>query len=87
MSREQKHEKGTPNAVVKGPSNEYFSQSEFEDACVAYLDRIFPDWKSADETRMFPPWFQFRYLSPTGKASGALPFNKDLKADLKGDEE
>ena len=86
MSREQKHEKGTPNAVVKGPSNEYFSRSEFEDACVAYLDRIFPDWKSADETRMFPPWFQFRYLSPTGKASGALPPNKDLKADLKGDE-
>ena len=72
--------------VVKGPSNEYFRQSEFEDACVAYLDRIFPEWRSADETYMFPPWFQYRYLSPTGKASGALPFNKDLKADLKGDE-
>ena len=88
MSRERKHEEemGIPDAVVKGPSNEYFSRSEFEDACVTHLDRTFPDWKSADKTYLFPPWFQYRYLGPSGKASGAIPFNKDLKADLKGDE-
>ena len=67
---------GIPDAVVKGPSNEYFSRCEFEDACVTYLDRIFPDWKSADKTYLFPPWFQYRYLAPSGKASGAIPFNK-----------
>ena len=88
MSRERNHEEemGIPDAVVKGPSNEYFSRCEFEDACITYLDRIFPDWKSADKTYLFPPWFQYRYLAPSGKASGAIPFNKDLKADLKGDE-
>lgn len=70
-------------AVVKGPSNEYFLH--FEDACDAYVSRIFPDWKLIDKTFMFPPCFPCRYLAPTGQASGAVPLTKSEEVDLKGD--
>ena len=72
------------SAYVKGPANEYFG--DLEVACDAYLCRLFPEWKKADRTYMFPPVFPFRYIAPTGKASGAVPLSKSEKVDVKGDE-
>lgn len=71
-------------AVVKGPANEYFG--DLEAAGDAYLCRLFPEWKTADRTYMFPPVFPFRYIAPTGKASGAVPLSKSEEVDVKGDE-
>lgn len=68
-------------AVVKGPSCKYFQ--DFEEACAAYVTKIFPDfkdWKSLGEkTFMFPPCFPCRYLAPTDKASGAMRLTKNEK--------
>lgn len=71
-------------AIVKGPANEYFG--DLEAAGDAYLCRLFPEWKTADRTYMFPPVFPFRYIAPTGKASGAVPLSKSEEVDVKGDE-
>ena len=75
-------------AVVKGPSCKYFQ--DFEEACAAYVTKIFPDfkdWKSLGEkTFMFPPCFPCRYLAPTDKASGAMRLTKNEKNDVKGDD-
>ncbi|XP_068696005.1 uncharacterized protein [Montipora foliosa] len=70
--------------TVKGPANEYFG--DLEAAGDAYLCRLFPEWKEADRTYMFPPVFPFRYIAPTGKASGAVPLSKSEEVDVKGDE-
>ena len=70
--------------TVKGPVNEYFG--DLEAAGDAYLCRLFPEWKEADRTYMFPPVFPFRYIAPTGKASGAVPLSKSEEVDVKGDE-
>ena len=75
--------------VVKGPSLKYFE--DFEEACAAYVTRIFPgfnDWKSLGEkTFMFPPCFPCRYLASTDhKASGFMPPTKRQMNDIKGDD-
>lgn len=70
------------SAVFKGPANEYFG--DLEVACDAYLCRLFPEWKKVDRTYMFPPVFPFRYIAPTGKASGAVPLSKSEEVDVKG---
>lgn len=70
--------------IVEGPANE--SLCDLEVACDAYLCRLFPDWKRTDRTYMFPPAFPFRYIAPTGKASGAVPLSKSEEVDVKGDE-
>lgn len=69
---------------VKGPANEYFY--DLEEACDAYLCRLFSDWKITDRTYMFPPTFPFRYTGPTGVASGAVRLSKSEEVDVKGDE-
>ena len=74
-------------AVVKGPSNEYFQ--DFEKACAAYLNKIFPDfkdWKFGEKTFVFPPCFPCRYLAPIDKASGAMPLTNGEKNDIRGDD-
>ena len=60
--------------VVKDSAGEYFCI--FEQACEAYLNRLWPDWKTNDRTYMFPPTFPFRYTAPTGAASGAVGLSK-----------
>ena len=70
--------------AVKGPANEYFY--DLEEACEAYLCRLFSDWKITDRTYMFPPAFPFRYIAPTGVASGAVRLSKSEEVDVKGDE-
>lgn len=69
---------------VKGPANEYFN--DLEEACDAYLCGLFADWKITDRTYMFPPAFPFRYVAPTGVASGAVRLSKSEEVDVKGDE-
>lgn len=70
--------------TVKGPANEYFY--DLEEACDAYLCGLFADWKITDRTYMFPPAFPFRYVAPTGVASGAVRLSKSEEVDVKGDE-
>lgn len=70
--------------TVKGPANEYFN--DLEEACDAYLCGLFADWKITDRTYMFPPTFPFRYVAPTGVASGAVRLSKSEEVDVKGDE-
>lgn len=70
--------------TVKGPANEYFN--DLEEACDAYLCGLFADWKITDRTYMFPPAFPFRYVAPTGVASGAVRLSKSEEVDVKGDE-
>ena len=65
--------------TVQGPANE--SLCNLEVACDASLCRLFPEWKRTDRTYMFPPIFPFRYIAPTGEASGAVPLSKDVKGD------
>ena len=69
--------------VVKDSAGEYFYI--FEQACEAYLNRLWPDWKTSDRTYMFPPAFPFRYAAPTGDASGAVGISKSEELDIKGD--
>lgn len=69
--------------VVKDSAGEYFYI--FEQACEAYLNRLWPDWKTSDRTYMFPPAFPFRYTAPTGAASGAVGLSKSEEIDIKGD--
>ena len=69
--------------VVKDSAGEYFYI--FEQACEAYLNRLWPDWKKSDRTYMFPPAFPFRYTAPTGDASGAVGISKSEELDIKGD--
>lgn len=69
--------------VVKDSAGEYFCI--FEQACEAYLNRLWPDWKTSDRTYMFPPAFPFRYTAPTGAASGAVGISKSEELDIKGD--
>ena len=69
--------------VVKDSAGEYFCI--FEQACEAYLNRLWPDWKTSDRTYMFPPAFPFRYTAPTGAASGAVKISKSEELDIKGD--
>ena len=69
--------------VVKDSAGEYFYI--FEQACEAYLNRLWPDWKISDRTYMFPPAFPFRYTAPTGDASGAVGISKSEELDIKGD--
>lgn len=69
--------------VVKDSAGEYFCI--FEQACEAYLNRLWPDWKTSDRTYMFPPAFLFRYAAPTGAASGAVGISKSEELDIKGD--
>lgn len=69
--------------VVKDSAGEYFCI--FEQACEAYLNRLWPDWKTSDRTYMFPPAFPFRYTAPTGAASGAVGTSKSEELDIKGD--
>lgn len=76
-------------AVVKGPSNKYFSN--FEEACEVYLAKIFPDfgnWKLNEtlKTYMFPPRFSCRYQAPIDEASGAMRLTTSEEADVKGDD-
>lgn len=70
--------------TVKGPANE--SLCDLEVACDAYLCRLFPEWKRTDRTYMFPPVFPFRYIAPTGEASGSVPLSKSEEVDVKGDD-
>ena len=69
--------------VVKDSAGKYFCI--FEEACEEYLNRLWPDWKTSDRTYMFPPAFPFRYIAPTGAASGAVGLSKSEELDIKGD--
>ena len=69
--------------VVKDSAGKYFCI--FEEACEQYLNRLWPDWKTSDRTYMFPPAFPFRYIAPTGAASGAVGLSKSEELDIKGD--
>ncbi|XP_068699228.1 uncharacterized protein [Montipora foliosa] len=69
--------------VVKDSAGKYFCA--LEEACDAYLSRLWPDWKTTDRTYMFPPAFPFRYKAPTGAASGAVRLSKSEEQDVKGD--
>ena len=69
--------------VVKDSAGKYFCI--FEEACEEYLNRLWPDWKTSDRTYMFPPAFPFRYIGPTGAASGAVGLSKSEELDIKGD--
>ena len=69
--------------VVKDSGGEYFCI--LEEACEEYLNRLWPDWKTSDRTYMFPPAFSFRYIAPTGAASGAVGLKKSEESDMKGD--
>ena len=68
---------------MKDSAGEYFCI--FEQACEAYLNRLWPEWKTSDRTYMFPPAFPFRYTAPTGAASGAVGLSKSEEIDIKGD--
>ena len=69
--------------VVKDSAGKFFCI--FEEACEEYLNRLWPDWKTSDRTYMFPPAFPFRYIAPTGAASGAVGLSKSEELDIKGD--
>ena len=69
--------------VVKDSAGKYFCI--FEEACEEYLNRLWPDWKTSDRTYMFPPAFPFRYIGPTGAASGAVGLSRSEELDIKGD--
>ena len=69
--------------VVKDSGGEYCCIPE--QACKEYFNRLWPDWKTSDRTYMFPPAFPFRYIAPTGAASGAVGLSKSEELDIKGD--
>jgi len=72
--------------LTKGPAGQYIS--DLEKACEDHFARIYPKCVNLEDhgTVMCPPVFSFKYVAPTGQASGATALSKIEQDTLRGDD-
>ena len=72
--------------LTNGPEGQYFC--DLAKACEDHFARIYPECVNSEDhgTVMCPPVFSFKYVAPTGQASGTTALSKIEQDTLRGDD-